>query len=484
MMASAAATTRVPEPATEARRRILFLADAPRTFEQQLAMARALEATGRWEAWFMPLAALDQDGPIGVRVWPLSAAAIAPVGVAAADNVAPSRGRVRRWLGSLMQRRAMTLPRELLLALLQGRAWRQQRTTARVRLAALGASCLVTAQERDDTALPIVAAAQDLSIPTILISAAGLYMPDGGAYMRRASPPMKLDPEPGAGFGEWSQILLNRLVGWLEPGHVFASRWGRMMHRPAHWYLAAWFAGLGLRSGWFQGTRFIDVVVVSGDDELRVCRAAGIPDHRIAAIGSPGFQMHHERMRERLRIRAQLGIAQDRPLLIASPPPLWEHRMIGRDEHFAFIDELLAVLARSRCTVIVSLHPKLNRADYEPRVRAMGGTIAEQPLTEILAAADLFVSGGYSSTIRWALAIGIPSANLDLWELNEGTYRDDSDYPTLRSLEALGAWIAAARDRPPGPRQSEKPPLGLICDGRFHEHLAELVERIALPVAA
>ncbi len=34
-----------------------------------------------------------------------------------------------------------------------------------------------------------------------------------------------------------------------------------------------------------QGTRFVDAVVISGDDERRVCEIAGIPPARIAAIG-------------------------------------------------------------------------------------------------------------------------------------------------------------------------------------------------------
>ena len=431
MRASIAATIEIPCHPAGKLRRILFLTDAPRTFEQQFPMARALEATGQWETWFMPLAALEQDDTTKVRLWPLSAAAGRPGAHEPSDGIAAPRSKARRWLGSLLQRRAMTVPRELILAVLHGRAWRRQRALARACLAALGPSCLITAQERDDTALPIVAAARDLSIPTILVSVAGLYMPDGGAFMRRNSNVMKLDPDPNGTDNDWGQILLNRLVGRLQPGHVFASRWGRMLHRPAHWYLAAWFAALGLRSGWFQGTRFIDAIVVSGNDELRVCRAAGVSEHRIAAIGSPAFQIHYERMRERARIRAQLGVAPDQILLISSPPPLWEHRMIEQDDHFAFIDGLLTVLSKSRCTVIVSLHPKLSRELYEPRIRAAGATIAALPLTEILAAADLFVAGAYSSTIRWAMAIGIPSANLDLWELNEGTYRDDVDYPKI-----------------------------------------------------
>src|SRR6202023_599509 len=99
--------------------------------------------------------------------------------------------------------------------------------------------------------------------------------------------------------------------------------------------------------------------------------------------------------------------------------------------------------------VVVSLHPKSNPADYEPRIRAAGAVLAVQPLAEILVAADLFVAGAYSSTTRWAMAIGIPSVNLDLWDLDDATYRGVAEYPTLRSLEALTAWISGARDRVP-----------------------------------
>jgi hypothetical protein len=468
-------------------RRILFLVDTPGTLEQQELMARAVERAGGWEAWFMPMdGAALRSRLASHRVHEMTDR-LPAVGIV---DVATGGLQVGRkspsWLASIVHSRTMTVARELRLSLYLASAWRCQRNAARRRLAALRPSCVVTAQERGDHSLPIVAAAQDLGIPVILVPSAGLFMPDGGAFMRRTNGEMKLDRDPQqANAIDWAQLLLNRLVGWLQPGHVFTSRWGRMLHRPAHWYLAAWWAGLSLPSGWYQGTRFADAIVISGEDERRVCHAASIPDARIAAIGSPALQMQHERRQQRSIVRCEIeerySLPRERPLIILAMPVLWEHRMIDRASQFSFVQAALAVLVREHRSVLISLHPKMNRADYEPYAKASGAKIADTPLSEILTAADAFIAGGYSSTLRWALATGIPSVNLDLWDLNESTYDGFADYPTLRSIEALDDWVGTTlgpmKTAPGSP--SETSQLHLICDGRFGERFVGLVERVS-----
>jgi hypothetical protein len=252
-----------------------------------------------------------------------------------------------------------------------------------------------------------------------------------------------------------------------------------MLYRPAHWYIGAFMAGLCPTNAWCQGTRFVDAIIISGEDERWVCERSGIPASRLVAIGSPALQFQYERRQERERLRAELGVRQEQMLIMLAVPQLWEHRMIEEAAHFAFVDRLFAVLAKRKTETIVSLHPKMDRGRYAARVRAAGLRLADRPLMEILAAADLFIAGAYSSTIRWAMAVSIPCVNLDLWQLDESTYRHITDYPTVNSWEAMENWLDSQLDR--GRQKQERtaaPPMGLICDGRFGKKFVAVVEQM------
>jgi hypothetical protein len=476
-MSAVLARDAVPAPIDRAHRRALFLLDTWSSFEQQQPMAQALGAAG-WDCRFMPLRGSQLGGPTAqiAQLWPLVPEPTGSPDRAPAAGPPPQRGRLRALAGRALRVRGMSAVRELILAWQMAGEWRRWRSLARRRIAEFDPDCVVTAQDRLEAALPVVAAAKDLRVPVILAPCAGLYMPDGCAYLRKDDPSVRLDPAAGT---RWGQLLLNRLVGWLQPDQVFASRWGRMLYQPAGWQLAAWMTGLRLPSFWYQGGRFADVVVVSGEDERRVCERAGIPPARVAAIGSPALQLQYERRRTCERLRGELGVGRGDMLVIVALTQMWEHGMLDEASHFAFVDRLLATLSGRNAHVVISLHPKMDRARYEPRIRAAGLRLADRPLIEILAAADLFIAGAYSTTVRWAMAAGIPTANLDLWALEESTYADMPDYPTVRSWEALESWLDACLAAGRQVRPLAAPPMGLICDGQFREKFVALVERMA-----
>jgi hypothetical protein len=480
-MSVGAVHTDLPVAAAPATcRRALFLLDASPSFEQQLPMARVLDEAG-WECWFMPLVGtrLADDAAKQVRVWPLIPGSprgdVSAGGRASPKSNGPPPNRIRTALARTLRAPGMSAAHDLIFAIRMTKEWRKLRSLARARLAALTPRCIVTAQDRIQSALPVVAGARDLGIPIILAASAGLFMPDSCAYLRKDNPDVRLDPGPGT---RWSRLMLNRLVALLQPEQVFPSRWGRMLYQSAGWHLAARLAGLALPSFWYQGARFADAVVISGDDERLVCERAGIPPAKVAAIGSSALQIQFERRRDCERIRGVLGVAGNEVMVVVAVPQFWEHGMMDPTTHFAFVDRLFALLGKCKAKVIASLHPKMHRSYYLFRAQAAGLRLAERPLIEVLPAADLFIAAAYSATVRWGMAMGIPCINLDLWHLNDSTYCNLAEYPTVRSWDAVEQWLDAriAEGRPKPSAGSL--PMGLICDGRFGERFVALVERI------
>ena len=177
------------------KQRVLFMVDGRATLEQQASMIEVLERTGRWACYLMgdaiTLQARDAPGAARIVDWGSVAAPRPPIGEAAAKAAIDGPEVKRRWRP--LRHPSMAIPRELITALLLAARWMRQRAAARRHLRSLAPACIVTAQARTETALPIAAAAADLGIPVILVTAGGLYMPDGGAYMRRHDGSYSLD---------------------------------------------------------------------------------------------------------------------------------------------------------------------------------------------------------------------------------------------------------------------------------------------------
>lgn len=72
---------------------------------------------------------------------------------------------------------------------------------------------------------------------------------------------------------------------------------------------------------------------------------------------------------------------------------------------------------------------------------AVGATILAEPLQEVLPLCDVFVAT-YSSTVRWAAMLGIPTVISDLTGLGLTLYDDVSALINARDPEALGGALA------------------------------------------
>jgi len=370
---------------------------------------------------------------------------------------------------------------------------KQRRTECDVRLRELSVSAVITSQERPFEFLALLAAAQARHIPVLLLPANYLCEPDGGAFTRAGDP--SLDPDlsrVSAFFERMTSISgMNQEIRDENPKQIFTTRDGvRMLCYPGDYLLGLRDAGLLTENMWYQGTRFVDRVVISGDDEQAVCEHAGIPSERIAKIGAVPFDMIAESLTRRADIRRQLAAAHridpDRRILMLSVPTLWEHNMITRKED-QFVEEILSTLRGYDGSILLSMHPRARAADYRALADRHGAAILEQPLIEVIVAADAFVASAYSSTIRWAIGLGLPTLNLDLWDLNESTYRAYPDYPNATSIEQFRAWIEKISHAPwtgPGPLiVPDRNLLGIRLDDQFSVRMRALVEAV-IPAGA
>ncbi len=255
----------------------------------------------------------------------------------------------------------------------------------------------------------VVLAARRLRIRTVAIPFA-LSDPDADWLVRQGK--TKFDPARGWGLERWLKRTMRqryaqniRVRDGQESMFLTAGQaWTQIM-----------FDGL-FRQPWAYGGGVTDVATVFGAFDRRKQISLGVAEDKLVVTGQSSLDFLHHASRRTAEIRQELNrqyrLRPDRPVVVCAVPQHMEHGLLGARGHWGLIEQLFASLAATGANVVLSLHPRSKRGDYEQAAAAHGAVIAEQSLIETIAAADLFVAA-MSSTVRWAILLRIPVIVLD-----------------------------------------------------------------------
>jgi len=260
--------------------------------------------------------------------------------------------------------------------------------------------------------------------------------------------------------------------------------------------------GMLPRNPWYQGITFADYIMISGIDEAASYAEAQVDPAKLLFYGSHEFDLLYERWSNREELRHNLTKAyqldSSNRILVMTLPRLLEQNLASEEVHWQSINEILDVLSKQDYNLLISLHPQSDPAQYAWIEAKYPVKICSERLTDILVVADIFVAS-YSSTIRWAIGLGIPVINLDFWSLNYKIFRNLAGYQTVTTLADFGElvrklastsnddWLTRAptdinfsADDILGPSEGSKTTgSGVIIDGMAKERLRSFVESLA-----
>ena len=497
------------------KRRILFVPLGWYAFEQQLATARYFTSHGDYEPHFLLISRddhpfitkLDKEGYPYLALDPVGRGHQQKPGDSkrppTRDATSATTGILRHLKGFALGLPIGGMGRSLvsvgislawtgfLIAPMAMKLWQRKRRAKRL-IRPLKPQCAVVSQERWWGFLPVLKALRELKAPVILMLAAD-SSPEGPAWLRQDSVLLKagLNPEipikgrwKGASSGD---ALLNKWVAKWMPEQVYDSSWGRMLFTTPAKILALWITGMLPRSLWYQGTTFADYIMISGVDERAVYEEAEVDRTKLLPFGSHELDLLYESWPNRAEIRDRLDssyrLAGSRRLLILSLPPSMEHEIVPEEVHWRSIHDVLEVLSRVDYQTLISLHPRMRPEEYAWLEERYPVTICKEPLKEVLAAADVFVAA-FSSTLKWAVALGIPAINLDLWGLGLERYRDLDGFRNVTSTVELEAALRAIPSSPAGVVAAGGTNLGegrngVVMDGKAKERLLRFVNELA-----
>ncbi len=318
-------------------------------------------------------------------------------------------------------------------------------------LVMLGVDVVVFAEdnvERDSYGW--VHAARRRGIRTLVISYGALAAHEAvTAY--RGSHAHALDPKR-------ADLVRRYMPRWLAEGDGYV-----IARLPFIEALAREMSGTAPFDPWLVNTGRVDAIAVESRAMADTYAKHGFPEAMLKPVGHPLHDrladVAREREARRSALAARHGLAQDRPLVLVAMPP---DQLPGRPCPYPDYKGVVSAFSRlptelAGASVVVSPHPNIS-PDGRALIRGCGVALEEQSAADLIPLCDLYVTC-VSSTIKWALACGIPILDYDCYGYHYPDYvalpqvmtaRDDAQFrehlSAFRRVESRAELAAVARE--------------------------------------
>lgn len=412
-------------PATSPDGLVLFLPIAKGHYLEMLPIAKAMRAQNRWQ----PVFALEskQSGLLPTMIadgWKV----LRPDGTAV--EAPPASSSAPSW-----KKKTFAVSSAVLQSFAMLRAERKRARTLLERHGDI--RLIITVGDRHvgyETAL--LREARRRKIPSLIVPFA-MSFPEASAEPRLRDPDFR---RKYAVRGLWRRIL--RI---LFPSWVFVFKGNPIFFQPPYIALAAWTLGMMPRRPWTLGGGSATRMTVESEAIRKMFIEQGTREDKMIVTGKPGLDEIARQLRESnpQEVRRRLNIAPDARIILCTVPQLAEHGLLPWDRHKKEMQFLFETLTAAGAHILLSLHPRSDKAWYKPLADAAGAQICDERVYALLPVCDVFVAT-YSSIVAQAIALHKPSIVIDFYQLEYSLYaraqgvtilRDRSAFlPTLKSL--------------------------------------------------
>jgi hypothetical protein len=176
---------------------------------------------------------------------------------------------------------------------------------------------------------------------------------------------------------------------------------------------------------WYMGSGKSTILCLPNQVMVEKYISKGISEKKIRLLGDISYDTLYEQYIERdcfkKGIFENYGLDYSKKCVLIALPQLAEHNILSWDVHWKEIDFLLETLKCLNISILVSLHPKMDRKKYSFIENKYDCHILDERLAEVLPVADLFVAT-FSSTVLWAVLCGIRTVVVDFYNLNYSMY--------------------------------------------------------------
>lgn len=285
------------------------------------------------------------------------------------------------------------------------------------------------------------------------------------------------------------RTLLDWLVSRARPKWLYLHKGREMIRLPSATIFAYHLLGCDPPAPWILNSGYAAAIALDSPAMHAHYRRLGFHEAKLRVIGTAQDDKLHERFvhREagRADLAATLGRAPDRPLILCALPP--DQYATGDASSFeygsypelirAWFEELAAV--STRASVVVRPHPRI-RPGYLEAMAPDGVHVFWTPTEELIPVCDLYVAS-VSTTIRWALGLGIPVLNYDCYRYAYDDFSSAKGVAECSERSQFARLLDQLLTRPAdlaAKSQADKANWGQV-DGRYSRRLLALLRDAA-----
>lgn len=226
---------------------------------------------------------------------------------------------------------------------------------------------------------------------------------------------------------------INKCPRWIR--RLIAQNWifefsgKNLLRLPPEEILARKILGIDAIQPWILNAGYAERVLLESEQSKAHYKALGFRDSKLSVIGSPiddklrGVYCDREELR-RSKLTA-LGMDPSKKVIVCGFPPD-QYSVQSNSYEFRTFEELVSgwfqslACLRNQFNILIVPHPRLDIAKlriFEEQTMR----VVDDELSSVLPISDLYVTC-VSTTIRWALALGIPVINYDCYRYGYGDF--------------------------------------------------------------
>ena len=226
------------------------------------------------------------------------------------------------------------------------------------------------------------------------------------------------------------RTLLDWLVATAYPKWAYTHGGRRMIRLPSTTILAYHLLGCDPPAPWILNSGYAKAIALDSAAMGMHYRSLGFRQDKLRIIGTAQDDRLHARFSRRAELRVALmqglGLPEDRPVVLcAFPPDQYASSDTSSFEYRSYADLVAAWFAElaaisDRVNVIVRPHPRTAEGFLE-QACPPGVHVIWTPTEDLIPLCDLYVAS-VSTTIRWALGLGLPVLNYDCYRYAYGDF--------------------------------------------------------------